>query len=178
MLSFTYLTCFWRMQYILETLCLSHSCERRSTFGIHRKCWSKPMFQDTEHVARESQTTPNTILLVEDDPNIGSFLVEAIAQETPYRAVVASDSNAALKLVRHFTPCLFILDYGLPGMNGIELYDHLHLNRELETIPALLITANRHIPQQQIRQPQLITFMKPFELDSFLATIETLLASS
>ena len=135
------------------------------------------MSQDTEQVAGEEQATTNTILLVEDDPNIGSFLMEAIAQETPYRAIVASDSNAALKLVRHFTPCLFILDYGLPGMNGIELYDRLHLNLELASIPAILITANRQVPQQQIQQRQLITFMKPLELNAFLATIATLLTS-
>jgi len=135
------------------------------------------MSQDTEQVAGEEQATPNTILLVEDDPNIGAFLMEAIAQETPYRAIVASDSNAALKLVRHFTPCLFILDYGLPGMNGIELYDRLHLNLELASIPAILITANRQVPQQQIQQRQLITFMKPLELNAFLATIATLLTS-
>ena len=67
---------------------------------------------------------------------------------------MANDSNAALKLVRHFTPCLFVLDYGLPGINGIELYDRLHLNLELAPIPAILITANRHVPQQQIRQRQ------------------------
>ena len=135
------------------------------------------MLRDTELLAGESQEPTKTILLVEDDPNISAFLVEAIAQETPYRAIVASDSHGALKLVQHFTPCLFILDYGLPDMNGIELYDHFHLNRELAPIPAILITANRHIPQQQIRQRELITFMKPFELDSFLDTIETLLAS-
>ena len=133
---------------------------------------------DTEQLSRESQATTNTILLVEDDPNISAFLVEAIAQETPYRAIVASDSYAALKLVRHFTPCLFVLDYGLPGMNGIELYDRLHINLELAAIPAVLITANQHVPQQQIRQRQLITFIKPLELDSFLATIETLLTTS
>src|SRR2546429_4854284 len=135
------------------------------------------MSQDTEQVAGEEQATTNTILLVEDDPNISAFLMEAIAQETPYRAIVASDSNAALKLVRHFTPCLFILDYGLPGMNGIELYDRLHLNLELASIPAILITANRQVPQQQIQQRQLITFMKPLELNAFLATIATLLTS-
>ena len=135
------------------------------------------MTRDTEQLAGESQATPKTILLVEDDPNISSFLVEAIAQETPYRAIVASDSNAALKLVRHFTPCLFILDYGLPGMNGIELYDRLSINQELAPIRAILITANRQLPQEQIKQRQLITFMKPFELDALLDTIETLLAS-
>jgi DNA-binding response OmpR family regulator len=132
---------------------------------------------DRELVAGDSQATTKTILLVEDDSYISSFLEEAIEQETPYRAIVASDSNAALKLVRHFTPCLFILDYGLPDMNGIELYDRLHLNHALATIPAILITASRQLPQQQLHQRQLIAFKKPFELDVFLATIETLLAS-
>ena len=105
------------------------------------------MIQDTGLLAGESQEPTKTILLVEDDPNISTFLVEAIAQETPYRAIVASDSHGALKLVQHFTPCLFILDYGLPDMNGIELLDRLSLNQELAAIPVVLITANRHVPQ-------------------------------
>ncbi len=50
-----------------------------------------------------------------------------------------------------------------PGMNGIELYDRLHINLELAAIPAVLITANQHVPQQQIRQRQLITFRKDEE---------------
>jgi DNA-binding response OmpR family regulator len=135
------------------------------------------MSQDTEQLSGEAQATTKTILLVEDDPYISSFIVEAIAQETPYRAIVASDSNAALNLVRHFAPCLFVLDYGLPGMTGIELYDRLHINQELATIPTILITANRQLPQQQIQQRQLTVFTKPFELEPFLATIETLLTS-
>ncbi len=132
---------------------------------------------DTELVLGDAQATTKTILLVEDDPSISSFLEEAIEQETPYRAIVATDSHAALKLVQHFTPCLFILDYGLPDMNGIELYDRLHINRALAPIPAILITANRQLPQQQLHQRQLITFRKPFDLEPFLATIENLLAS-
>jgi len=132
---------------------------------------------DRELGSGDAQATTKTILLVEDDSSISSFLEEAIEQETPYRAIVASDSHAALKLVRHFTPCLFILDYGLPDMNGIELYDRLHLNHALAPIRAILITASRQLPQQQIQQRQLIAFRKPFELDVFLATIETLLAS-
>jgi DNA-binding response OmpR family regulator len=132
---------------------------------------------DRELGSADAQATSKTILLVEDDPSISSLLEEAIEQETPYRAIVATDSHAALKLVQHFTPCLFILDYGLPDMNGIELYDRLHLNHALAPIPAILITASRQLPQQQIQQRQLIAFRKPFELDPFLATIENLLAS-
>jgi DNA-binding response OmpR family regulator len=118
-----------------------------------------------------------TILVVEDDPYISSFLFEAIEHETPYEPIVANDSNAALDLAQDLEPSLFVLDYGLPGMNGIELYDRLHTNQELATTPAILITANDHLPQQQIRQRHLTVFKKPLELEPFLETIETLLAS-
>jgi len=39
------------------------------------------------------------------------------------------------------------------------------------------MTASRQLPQQQLQQRQLIAFRKPFELDVFLATIETFLTS-
>ena len=132
------------------------------------------MPQGTELLAREAREATKTILVVEDDVAIASFLVAAIEQETPYRAVVATDSHAALELVRHFIPNLMLLDYRLPGMNGIELYDRL---KEVASIPAILMTASRHLPQQQLQQRQLIAFRKPFELEVFLATIETLLTS-
>src|SRR5260221_12185337 len=115
-------------------------------------CWSRAMPLDRELVSGDLQATTKTILLVEDDSSISSFLEGAIEQETPYRAIVASDSHAALKLGRHFTPCLFILDYGLPDMNGIELYDRLDLDHALAPIRELLITASRHLPQRQVHQ--------------------------
>lgn len=133
---------------------------------------------DTNTLLEEAHASTKSILLVEDDPYISSFLVEAITQETPYQVMVANDGNAALKLVQHFAPRLFVLDYGLPGMNGIELYDRLHVNQALAPIPAVMITANRNLPQQQIQQRQLIIFQKPFELEAFLTTIDTLLTSS
>ena len=132
------------------------------------------MPQGREPLAREAQSATKTILVVEDDSSISLFLVEAIEQETPYRALVASDDHAALELVRHFLPDLLLLDYRLPGMNGIELYDRLN---EVAPIPAILITDSRQLPQQQLHQRQLIAFKKPFELDALLATIETVLAS-
>jgi DNA-binding response OmpR family regulator len=67
---------------------------------------------DTKPFLEEAQASTKTILLVEDDPSIRSFLVEAITQETPYRVMVASDGNAALNVVQHFAPRLFVLDYG------------------------------------------------------------------
>ena len=99
---------------------------------------------------------------------IGSFLVEALAQETPYPTILATDKRAASKLVHHVTPDLCMLDDGVPNMKGIERYDRLHNNTALAAVAAILMTASCHVPQQQIQQRQPIAFKKPFELDAFL----------
>ena len=67
--------------------------------------------------------TIKTILIVEDDAFIGEFLERAISEETPYKPLVVSDGFEALKVTYDLKPNLFLLDYQLPRMDGIELYD-------------------------------------------------------
>ena len=124
------------------------------------------MPQGTEPLAREAQEATKTILDVEDDLAIVSFLVSAIEQETPSRAVVATDSHAASELVRRFIPNLLLLDDRWPGMNGIERYDCL---KEVAPIPAILMTASRHFLQEQLQQAS----SSPSRNRSSWATIET-----
>ena len=114
------------------------------------------------------------ILVVEDDAGIGSFLVQAITQETPYLALLVSDGFQALNAVANVKPSLFILDYQLPRMNGIELYDRLHTTKEMEHVPAIIISAR--LPRKEIEERKIIGMNKPLELDDLLKTIEKLLA--
>lgn len=122
-----------------------------------------------EHIAVKS------ILVVEDDSDIGLFLVQAITQETTHQAMLVADGFAALKAVKSIKPDLFILDYWLPTMNGIELYDRLHAMKELENIPAIMISAQ--LPKRELEKRKLNSMNKPLELDEFLRLIEQLLAS-
>src|SRR5258707_3661296 len=114
-----------------------------------------------------------TVLVVEDDVGIGNFLVQAILQETPYQAMLVADGFQAIKAVTNIRPSLFILDYQLPRMNGIELYDQLHATKGLEHIPAMVISAR--LPRQEIEKRKIIAMSKPLELDDFLNTIEKLI---
>lgn len=114
------------------------------------------------------------ILVVEDDAGIGSFLVQAITQETPYLALLVSDGLQALNAVANVKPSLFILDYQLPRMNGIELYDRLHTTKEMEHVPAIIISAR--LPRKEIEERKIVGMNKPLELDDLLKTIEKLLA--
>src|SRR5689334_1399014 len=99
------------------------------------------MAQDTEKNEQGERAGIKMILLIEDDANIGEVLLQAIAQETPYLATLVSNGFEALKAVQSIKPDLFIMDYLLPRMNGIELYDRLHAISELAQVPALMISA-------------------------------------
>lgn len=122
----------------------------------------------------QGQGEASTILIVEDDVNIGKFLIEAIQQETPYKFVLASDGLEALQIAEKLKPRLFILNYHLPHMNGIELYDRLHALEELEDVPAIMMSAV--LPEQEVNQRSIIGIKKPFDLGILLNTIEGLLA--
>jgi CheY-like chemotaxis protein len=66
-----------------------------------------------------------TIFVVEDDEDLGLVLRQFLEEEVPCHVVHTPDGFEALKLVRSITPHLFLLDYNLPGMDGLELVDQL-----------------------------------------------------
>jgi CheY-like chemotaxis protein len=132
------------------------------------------MAHNSSRASVKERTTHKTILVVEDDNSIGDLLVDVLSQETPYKPVLVTDGFQALEAVTTMKPNLFITDYRLPYMNGIELYDRLHATKELENVPVLLISA--YPPTREIQKRKLISMSKPFELDDLLDTVERLLA--
>jgi len=123
------------------------------------------MSNHRESSPEEDTATAKTVLVVEDDADIGELLVQALKEETAYQAILVSDGFQALKFVRNIKPHLFLLDYQLPSMDGLELYDHLHSIKELEDVPVLFMSAS--LPEREIEYRHLIATKKPFELKSF-----------
>ena len=117
-----------------------------------------------------------TILIVEDDHDIGAFLELAISQETHYHPFITSGAVQAREAVKHIKPALLLLDYYLQHTTGIELYDELHAMDGLEQVPTILFTgANLREHQQAIEQRHLQVMSKPVDLDELLKTINKLL---
>jgi DNA-binding response OmpR family regulator len=114
-----------------------------------------------------------TVLIVEDDQDIGSFILRAILDESSHQAILVTDGHKALETVKSLKPNLLVLDYHLPRMNGIELYDRLHANDELEHVPTILISAR--LPKDEAKKRKITCIEKPFELEELLRTIEALI---
>ena len=67
---------------------------------------------------------PAKILVIDDEQNIID-LVTAYLDAEGYEVYTAMDGPAGLKAARAFKPDLIVLDVMLPGMDGIELLNHL-----------------------------------------------------
>jgi DNA-binding response OmpR family regulator len=141
------------------------------SFGMERTSQVRVMSHAHELCSQDDATT-KTILVVEDDRDVGEFLDLALTQETPYHALLVADGFQALTVVRAIKPALLLLDYQLPRMTGIQLYDRLHATAGLERVPTILMSAN--LPRHELHKRQIIGLIKPFELDELLRLIHEL----
>ncbi len=83
---------------------------------------------------------PANILVVEDEPAIQELLALNIMQagHNPIRALSAEN---ALELMREAIPDLILLDWMLPGMNGLELARKIKSDTQTKNIPIIMLTA-------------------------------------
>ena len=115
------------------------------------------------------------ILVVEDDFALGEVLKDLIQDETPYKVFFVSSGEQALQLAKGLKPDLLLLDYQLPGMNGLELYDILHTKKDFAEIPVLFMSANP--PVRELEKRHISFIKKPFELDEVLSSLKILLSN-
>jgi CheY-like chemotaxis protein len=134
------------------------------------------MSNHKEHISIQHKPDAlKLILIVEDDASIGEMLVRAISEETLHQALLVPDSAHVLEIIKEYRPDLMILDYHLPRMNGLELYDRLQAIEGFEHIPTILTTAG--VLQYDIQSRHLIGMSKPVDLNKLLDLIEELLSS-
>lgn len=118
------------------------------------------------------------ILLVANDDAITRSLADALSEHVHYHLFVASGAFAAVKFVRHITPHLLIVDNCLPSMTGMQLYDYLHANRTLATLPIIILCTGVEDMKDALAARRLIGLSKALDLDEFITTIETIFATT
>jgi len=82
-------------------------------------------------------TTPPTILVVEDETSIASF-VAAYLRNAGYTVKAAATAQAALLQLAGESPALIVLDLNLPDGDGVELCRRI---RKTSDVPILMLTA-------------------------------------
>lgn len=116
------------------------------------------------------------ILIIEDDEAILRILRRGLAFES-YLVETATDGQAGLIKAREWHPDLIVLDWMLPGLDGLEVCRRL---RTANNVPVLMLTAKESI-QDRVQGLDCGAddyLVKPFELDELTARIRALLRRS
>ncbi len=113
------------------------------------------------------------ILIIEDDEAIVKTLRRALAYEG-YQVDAATDGETGLLAARDHTPDLVILDWMLPGIDGLEVCQRL---RSGDNVPILILTA-KDSTQDRVQGLDAGAddyMVKPYELEELLARVRALL---
>jgi len=112
----------------------------------------------------------NTIVVVDDDREMASVLVEILGS-AGYRALAANSGTDALNLIKRERPELVITDLRMVGMSGHQL--QAEIKRVAPNLPVIIITAFGSI-QTAVESMKLGAFdyiTKPFSSDELLLVV-------
>jgi two-component system response regulator MprA len=112
------------------------------------------------------------ILVIEDEARIAQFIERGLIYEG-YRVTVARDGKIGLAVARDNPPDLVILDWMLPGLDGLEVCKRL---RAASDIPILMLTAKDEVKDRIIGLDAGADdyLVKPFSVDELMARIRAL----
>lgn len=115
------------------------------------------------------------VLVVEDDRPIGELLATIINDEDGYVAIHVTRPTDALETLKKVQPDLLVLDVGLPGMSGLELYDRIRQMEHLRDVPVIFETAVSDQYRPEFRRRGIKTVIeKPFDLNEILRHVRHL----
>ncbi|MEM6723033.1 MAG: ATP-binding protein [Bacteroidota bacterium] len=130
---------------------------------------------DQSDAAKMGPGSQNTILIVEDHPDLIDFM-RSILEDT-YIVHSARDGFAGEERAYELVPDLIISDIMMPGQDGLELCEKLKNDRRTDHIPIILLTAMADIETKlEALQKRSDAFLgKPFDQAELKLTILNLL---
>jgi two-component system response regulator VicR len=118
------------------------------------------------------------ILVVDDEQSI-TDLLEYNLQQNGYRVVVARDGHQALRLARTEQPDLIVLDLMLPGPDGLDVCRELRREGSpaLASVPIIMLTARDEevdrVVGLELGADDYVT--KPFSVRELMARVKAVL---
>jgi CheY-like chemotaxis protein len=117
------------------------------------------------------------ILVVDDEPGMVTLVVRALEAEQ-YTVERATSGPEALRMIDAQMPDLVVLDYMMPGMDGLAVTKVLRARPRTQPLPVLMLTAMTDEPTTRAGFEAGVTdyVTKPFSIPQLTARVRACLA--
>lgn len=136
----------------------------------------EPAISGLRALATEIRSIRPLVMIVDDDRYIRE-LIATMLKEGGYEFAGATDATQALTLLRRMQPDVFLVDIGLPGMDGVALMKRLRATPSLASIPIVAMTADsrRETLLRSVEAGASAFVVKPFNLASLKERLDKVL---
>ncbi len=130
----------------------------------------EPVVSESESVSAVEQKVEGIkrILVVEDDNEVRSMLVDSLKM-LGYVVTEAHDGKTGLGRLTDDRPDLMMVDFAMPGMNGIDVIAAARKVRD--DLPVILATGYADVDISRLAVRRCSILRKPFQLDELARTV-------
>lgn len=116
------------------------------------------------------------VLIVEDNEK-NRKLARDVLQFKGYEVAEADNAEDGIRLAQERQPALILMDFHLPGMNGIQALEQLRWDQSTRSIPVIAVTASAMAEDRKriIAAGFDALQTKPIHVKEFLQTVEDVL---
>ncbi|MBV5312377.1 MAG: response regulator [Prolixibacteraceae bacterium] len=142
---------------------------------VHTNAWQEDVFESQEVHELENKGKYLTIVIVEDNIDLRTFLKGALSGL--YNCYEAGDGKEGYEIITKTIPDIIISDVVMPKMDGYELCEKVKENGKTCHIPIILLTANNasdHVVAGYKRGADAYV-TKPFDMSIIKAQISRLI---
>src|SRR5579862_5685861 len=83
----------------------------------------------------------NEPILVIDDNALNLKLAKRLLEIEQYQVLTAKSAEEALRLLSRFQPLLILMDFGLPGVDGVELTSQLRKDPNTKSTVIIIVSS-------------------------------------
>lgn len=110
------------------------------------------------------------VVVVEDDDALREMICELL-QLDGFDAFGCSSGNEGLRAARELRPSVLTLDLHMPGMDGMEVLDHLNSDTDTAELPVVVVSAYASDTQVRSCEQVKAVLSKPFDVDELCQTV-------
>ncbi len=103
-------------------------------------------------------------VVVEDDEAL-RMMIQELLELAGFQTVGVADGKAGIKAVQDLHPSVVTLDLHMPGMDGVEVLDHLALDETTAAVPIVIVSAYSSDRRLRARKQIRAILQKPFDVD-------------